>query len=104
MQRQGRHADCSLRSALRRPRVLQHYNAELTALRTSLRARNVHRLDRIADTSKNDMARVAAVKAMEVIADQREENNAGVWRQPRPANRYHQRHGRPKVIGPARCR
>src|SRR5216683_1907793 len=60
-------ADCSLRAALRKPHVLQHYNAELTALRTSLRARNVHRLDTIADESRNDMARVAAVKALEVI-------------------------------------
>jgi hypothetical protein len=66
-------ADCSLRAALRKPHVLQHYNAELAALRTSLRARNVHRLDTIADTSKNDMARVAAVKALEVIADQADE-------------------------------
>src|ERR1700694_5212907 len=63
-------ADCSLRAALRKPHVLAHYHAELAALRTSLRARNVHRLDTIADDSKNDMARVAAVKAMEVIADQ----------------------------------
>jgi hypothetical protein len=66
-------ADCSLRAALRKPHVLQHYNAELAALRTSLRAKNVHRLDGIADTSKNDMARVAAVKAMEAIADQADE-------------------------------
>src|SRR5882762_1539394 len=63
-------ADCSLRAALRKPHVLAHYNAELAALRTSLRAKNVHRLDTIADVSKNDMARVAAVKALEVIADQ----------------------------------
>src|ERR1700737_395536 len=62
-------ADSSLRAALRKPHVLQHYNAELKALRTSLRAKNVHRLDTIADDSKNDMARVAAVKALEGIAD-----------------------------------
>jgi len=66
-------ADCSLRAALRKPHVLAHYNAELAALRTSLRAKNVHRLDTIADDSKNDMARVAAVKALEVIADQADE-------------------------------
>lgn len=66
-------ADSSLRFALRKPHVLAHYTAELTALRTSLRARNVHRLDTIADTSKNDMAKVAAVKAMEAIADQADE-------------------------------
>ena len=66
-------ADSSLRAALRKPHVLAHYNAELAALRTSLRAKNVHRLDTIADSSKNDMAKVAAVKAMEAIADQAEE-------------------------------
>jgi hypothetical protein len=66
-------ADSSLRAALRKPHVLQHYNAELAALRTSLRARNVHRLDTIADDSKNDMARVGAIKALEIIIDQNDE-------------------------------
>jgi hypothetical protein len=66
-------ADSSLRAALRKPHVLQHYNAELAALRTSLRAKNVHRLDKIADDSNNDMARVSALKAMEAIADQADE-------------------------------
>jgi hypothetical protein len=66
-------AASSVRFALRKPHVLQHYNAELAALRTSARAHNFHRLDGIADTSKNDMARVAAVKAMEAIADQADE-------------------------------
>ncbi|MEH2468845.1 glycyl-tRNA synthetase (class II) [Nitrobacteraceae bacterium AZCC 2161] len=63
-------ADSSLRFALRKPHVLAHYNGELAALRTSLRARNVHRLDGIADSSGNDMARVSAIKAMETLADQ----------------------------------
>jgi hypothetical protein len=66
-------ADASLRGALRKPHVLQHYNAEPAALRTSLRAKNIHRLDTIADNSKNDMAKVAAIKTMEVIADQADE-------------------------------
>ena len=70
-------ADSSLRFALRKPHVLQYYNAELaalrTSLRTSLRAKNVHRLDTIADSSKNDMAKVGAIKALEVIADQADE-------------------------------
>jgi hypothetical protein len=66
-------ADSSLRAALRKRHVLAHYNAELAALRTSLRAKNVHRLDTIADDSRNDMARVAAVKALEVITDQADE-------------------------------
>jgi hypothetical protein len=68
-------ADSSLRAALRKPHVLSHYNAELSALRTSLRARNVHRLDNIADASKNDQARVNAVKALEQIAEQSEQTN-----------------------------
>jgi hypothetical protein len=66
-------ADCSLRAALRKPHVLQHYNTELAALRTSLRAKNLHRLDTIADDSKNDMAKVGAIKALEVITDQADE-------------------------------
>jgi hypothetical protein len=61
--------DSSLRFALRKPHVLAHHNAELAALRTSLRARNVHRLDGIANNSGNDMAKVAAIKTMEGLAD-----------------------------------
>jgi hypothetical protein len=66
-------ADASLRFAFRKPHVMAYYHAELKALRDNLRAKNVHRLDTIADDSKNDMARVAAVKAMEQIADQADE-------------------------------
>jgi hypothetical protein len=62
-------ADSSLRFALRKPHVLQHFNAELATLRNSLRARNLHRLDGIADSSRNGMARVASIKALEQIAD-----------------------------------
>jgi len=39
------------------------------ALRNSLKARNLHRLDTIADDSKNDIARVASIKALEQISD-----------------------------------
>jgi hypothetical protein len=52
--------------------VLPYYNAELAALLMSLRARNVHRLDSIAANSKNDMAKVSALKALETIAEQAE--------------------------------
>jgi hypothetical protein len=52
---------------------MAYYHAELKALRNNLRASNVHRLDEIADNSKNDMAKVAAVKALELIADQADE-------------------------------
>lgn len=54
---------------MRKGHVLAYYNGELAALRTSLRAKTVHRLDRIADDSKNDMARVSALKALETISD-----------------------------------
>src|SRR5437879_751411 len=70
-------ADSSLRFALRKPHVLAHYSAELAALRTSLRARNLHRLDGIADKSKNDMAKVASIKAMEQLADSAEQHHQG---------------------------
>jgi hypothetical protein len=62
-------ASSSLRFALRKPHVLAFYRAECDALRNSLRARNLHRLDTIADDSKNDMARVASIKALEQISD-----------------------------------
>jgi hypothetical protein len=95
-------ADSSLRFSLRKPHVLAFYNAELAALRTSLRARNVHRLDGIADDSKNDMARVAAVKALELISDQADERQrpgAGIV----PGLQIVIVNGTtaPKVIGPA---
>jgi hypothetical protein len=67
-------ADSSLRFAMRKPHVMAHYNSELTALRLSLRARNLHRLDTIADASKNDMAKVGAIKVLEQIADVAEQH------------------------------
>ena len=66
-------ADASLRFAFRKPHVMAYYRAELAALRENLRARNIHRLDGIADDSKNDMARVASIKALEQISDQADE-------------------------------
>src|ERR1700730_7399565 len=66
-------ADSSLRFAFRKPHVMAYYHAGLAALRNNLRAKNVHRLDTIADDSKNDIARVAAVKALELISDQADE-------------------------------
>jgi hypothetical protein len=62
-------ADSSLRFALRKPHVLAYFRAETAALRENLRARNLHRLDQIADTSKNDMAKLASIKVLEQIAD-----------------------------------
>ena len=68
-------ADSSLRFAMRKPHVMAHYSAELNALRLSLRARNLHRLDTIADGSKNDMAKVGAIKVLEQIADVAQQNS-----------------------------
>jgi hypothetical protein len=68
-------ADPSLRFAFRKPHVMAYYRAELAALRENLRARNIHRLDGIADDSKNDMARVASIKALEAITDQAEQRD-----------------------------
>jgi hypothetical protein len=67
-------ADSSLRFAMRKPHVMAYYRAELDALRNSLRARNLHRLDGIADTSPNHMARVASIKVIEQIADVAEQH------------------------------
>jgi hypothetical protein len=74
-------ADSSLRFALRKPHVLAHHNAELAALRTSLRARNAHRLNTIAQESKNHMASVAAIKTLEGLADASEQHLAAGPRQ-----------------------
>jgi hypothetical protein len=68
-------AESSLRFALRKPHVLAYFRAETAALRENLRARNLHRLDAIADSSKNDMAKVASIKVLEQIADVAEQHN-----------------------------
>jgi hypothetical protein len=96
-------ADSSLRFALRKPHVLQHYRAECTSLRESVRARNVHRLDGIADTSKNDMARVASIKALEQIADQADERGQGRGAAILPGLQIVIVNGTtaPRIIGPA---
>ena len=61
--------DHSLQVALRKPHVLAYFNAEMTSLRTSLRPRTIHRLDGIADNSRNDQAKVAALRTLEAISD-----------------------------------
>ena len=57
----------SLYCAFKKSHVLAHYRGELGALRESTRARNFHRLDAIAETSGNDMAKVSAIRGMEQI-------------------------------------
>jgi hypothetical protein len=95
-------ADASLRFAFRKPHVMNYYHAELKALRDNLRAKNVHRLDKIADHSKNDMARVASIKTLEQIADQADERR-GTSTQTMPGLQIViiSHAAAPKVIGPA---
>ena len=61
--------DHSLRAALRKGHVMAHYHNELRVLRESTRAKNFHRLDDIAESSPNAMAKVAAIKTMEAVSD-----------------------------------
>lgn len=68
-------AAVSIRAALRKPHVLQYLRAENAALRASVQSRDLHRLDDIADNSKNDMARVTAIKTIERIADLAEQES-----------------------------
>jgi hypothetical protein len=96
-------ADASLRFAFRKPHVMAYYQAGLKALRDNLRARNVHRLDDIADTSRNDMARVASIKALEQIADQADERGQGRGAAILPGLQIVIVNGitAPRIIGPA---
>jgi len=62
-------SDHGLRQALRRPHVLAHYRAECEVLRTSGRAKRLHRLEQLAEQDENRNAAVAAIKAAEQIGD-----------------------------------
>jgi hypothetical protein len=61
--------DHSLRAALKKPHVKAFYLSELEVLRTSERARNIFALVDVRDNSQNAMARVAAAKAIDSLAD-----------------------------------
>jgi hypothetical protein len=62
-------SDHGLYKALRSPPVKQHYLAELDVLRTSERARNIHRAVEIREQSTNQMASIQAIKLLEQISD-----------------------------------
>ena len=62
-------SDHGLYKALRSAPVKAYYLAELEVLRTSERARNIHALADVRD-GDNQMARVAAVKALEQLSDE----------------------------------
>jgi hypothetical protein len=61
--------DNSLYVALRRPDVKQFYLSELDVLRTSERARNIHRAVEIREQTTNQMASIQAIKLLEQISD-----------------------------------
>jgi hypothetical protein len=61
--------DHSLYAALRSPHVKQHYLSELDVLRTSERARNIHRAVEIREQTSNQMASIQAIKLLEQISD-----------------------------------
>jgi hypothetical protein len=91
-------ADASLRFAFRKPHVMAYYRTELTALRENLRAKNIHRLDGIADDSTNDMARVGAIKTLEAIGPGRAAQRAnGQYPDARRSDRDHGARARGEV-------
>jgi hypothetical protein len=61
--------DHGLRQALRRPHVLAFYLAECEVLRTSGKAKRLHRLEQLAEQDDNRNAAVAAIKAAEQLSD-----------------------------------
>lgn len=68
--------DNSLYVALTRPDVKAYYLRQLDVLRTSERARNIHALAEVRE-GDNQMARVAAVKALEQISDETPSGSRG---------------------------
>jgi hypothetical protein len=67
--------------ALTKPHVKAFYFAQLEVLRTSERARNIHRLAEIRDAA-NNMPAVQAIKALEEIDDVATGRSAAVQRGP----------------------
>lgn len=62
-------ADHSLREALKKPHVKRFYLDQLDVLRTSARARNIHRLMEIRDAADN-MPAVQAIKVLEQLSEE----------------------------------
>lgn len=62
----GSMTDHSLRSALNKPHVKAFYLSQLQVLRTSEKARNIHRLTQIRDKADN-MPAVQAIKMLEEL-------------------------------------
>jgi hypothetical protein len=70
------------RKALGRPHVLQYLRSEREVLRASLSGSNILTLDEIKRTSRNDNARVNAVKALEQLGDEQQGRNSSTFRAP----------------------
>jgi uncharacterized protein YlxW (UPF0749 family) len=62
--------DHSLRQALRRRHVMDHYLRECEVLRLSGKAKRLHRLEEIASSDRNLNAAVAAIKTAEQLEEQ----------------------------------
>lgn len=61
--------DHALYVALTKPHVKQYYMTQLDVLRTSERARNIHRAVEIREQTTNQMASIQAIKLLEQISD-----------------------------------
>jgi hypothetical protein len=71
----------SLYNALRKHHVRAYYLAQLEVLRTSERARNIHRLCEIRDAA-NNMPAVQAIKTLEALTDDMPAGSGGQPRTP----------------------
>jgi len=75
-------AEHSMREAFRKPHVIAYYRAGCDALRENVTAKHIHNLDTIADASRNDMARVASIKALAQMADEADTGRRGAVQTP----------------------
>jgi hypothetical protein len=70
-------SDHSLRAALKRPHVMNHYLHECEVLRLSGRAKRLHRLEELAMQDVNKNAAVNAIKAAEGLGDEADARPGG---------------------------
>lgn len=75
-------SDHGLYKALRSPPVKAHYLAECEVLRTSGRARRLHRLEAMAEQDDNKQAAVNAILALERLAPSDEQASGRVASSP----------------------
>jgi hypothetical protein len=70
-------SDHSLRAALKRRHVMDHYLSECEVLRLSGRAKRLHRLEQLAMQDTNKNAAVAAIKTAEGLGDEADARPGG---------------------------